>query len=432
MCDYFNELDIKDEDILKSLEPEEDLTDFIYYVVVSFFPQNEHLLEKKLKCIGEFTNCFKVQRKDEIVYVSFAEVIRVDSEWRMLLLKLLRGIADSFTIITKSKCNGTFDICRYKTIELQENWKDIKESFRDLIAGFENNLDSIDINELLDQYKTIYRKGSLVIRNIDSDVDIEDSLDYTYSIIDKFFNQLNKNIELPCPYDDIYRIMLYPNINPDIPILLRKDMPKFSDLWDKIENKEKDRYIPQGEVLGYYTRNDESWQVKKEDETVEVSCKGPHIVISPEKIIKETSGDRKSFDVLFTQVLVHEIAHAMMDKYRIVKNGEIFNTNIAEGHVNSLEAKAMEESLANMIALQIFSKYDNGNYATVRSFIENDQPTIYKFGARQFDISADWKKWKDSNKNMPTLKTWFDKCFNEGKIRDDLKYSLSDYDAVFI
>ena len=33
---------------------------------------------------------------------------------------------------------------------------------------------------------------------------------------------------------------------------------------------------------------------------------------------------------------------------------------------------------------------------------------------------------------MPTLKTWFDKCFNEGKIRDDLKYSLSDYDAVFI
>ena len=424
MCDFFKNIEITEDDIKENDNIENKPS---FYFVVSFFPQNKDLLERKMEEL--LKEQYDVQEKDGIVYVSCYLRAADEVDWLKFLHKLLRPLhAESFAIITKS--NGIFDICRYKTIELQNNFKGIRNSLHGMIDGF--NYEPIDINELLDQYKTIYRKGSLVIRNIDSDVDIEDSLDYTYSIIDKFFNQLNKNIELPCPYDDIYRIMLYPNINPDIPILLRKDMPKFSDLWDKIENKEKDRYIPQGEVLGYYTRNDESWQVKKEDETVEVSCKGPHIVISPEKIIKETSGDRKSVEVLFTQVLVHEIAHAMMDKYRIVKNGEIFNTNIAEGHVNSLEAKAMEESLANMIALQIFSKYDNGNYATVRSFIENDQPTIYKFGARQFDISADWKKWKDSNKNMPTLKTWFDKCFNEGKIRDDLKYSLSDYDAVFI
>ena len=419
MCDFFKDIEITEDDIKENDNIENKPS---FYFVVSFFPQNKDLLERKMEEL--LKEQYDVQEKDGIVYVSCYLRAADEVDWLKFLHKLLRPLhAESFAIITKS--NGIFDICRYKTIELQNNFKGIRNSLHEMIDGF--NYEPIDINELLDQYKTVYRKGSLVIRNIDSDVDIEDSLDYTYSIIDKFFNQLNKNIELPCPYDDIYRIMLYPNINPDIPTLLKKDMPKFSDLWDKIENKEKDRYIPQGEVLGYYTRNDESWQVKKEDETVEVSCKGPHIVISPEKIIKETSGDRKSFEVLFTQVLVHEIAHAMMDK-----NGDIFNTNIAEGHVNSLEAKAMEESLANMIALQIFSKYDNGNYATVRSFIENDQPTIYKFGARQFDISADWKKWKDSNKNMPTLKTWFDKCFNEGKIRDDLKYSLSDYDAVFI
>lgn len=411
MCDFFKDIEITEDDIKENDNIENKPS---FYFVVSFFPQNKDLLERKMEEL--LKEQYDVQEKDEIVYVSCNLRDADEVEWLIFLRKLLKPLhAESFAIITKS--DGNFDICCYKTIELHDNLKGIKNSLHKMIDGF--NYEPIDIKELLDQYKTIYRKGSLVIRNINSDVDINGYFGYTYNIIDKFFYQLNKDIDLPCPSDKIHRIMQYPNINPNIPILLKKEMPKYSDLWKNMENKDKDRYIPQGEVLGYYTREDEIFNVRD----IEVSCEGPHIVISPENIIKATSDGSISFEVLFTKVLIHEIAHAMMDKYRIVINGEIFSMNIAEGQPKSLEAKAMEESLANMIALKCFELCDKQNFDVVKNSIKC-QPTIYQFGIQQFNAGADWKAWRNCKKEVnPALRNWFTACFNDGEIREGLKYN---------
>ena len=78
--------------------------------------------------------------------------------------------------------------------------------------------------------------------------------------------------------------------------------------------------------------------------------------------------------------------------------------------LNSLFSRAMEESLANMITLQWFEKFDHSNYKKVKSFIET-QPEIYKFGINQFEAGVDWTKWRDSKKMHKLLKEWFDKCF---------------------
>ena len=172
---------------------------------------------------------------------------------------------------------------------------------------------------------SFYLCNNLLIRNLDVPIPLPiNVLDYASIITNKGINN-----NFPYPKDVIHHMMFFKGIKPNIPILLRKDMPEYKELWKDLDDSRKVYYIPQGTVLGYYTKYDE-----------ENFCKGPHIVLGPE-IIKKSSEEKSiSFEVLFTKVLIHELAHAMMD-----------NSN---NWPSSLEAKAMEESLANKITLNWF------------------------------------------------------------------------------
>ena len=176
------------------------------------------------------------------------------------------------------------------------------------------------------------------------------------------------------------------------------------------------QYIPNGEVLGYYSRDEHPL------------CMGPHIVLCPENIRQIAQAYHIPFKILMAKVLVHEIAHALMDRYRIIDGNEIQYTNPKENWSNTVEAKAMEESMANAITLFVFRKYANEDYKYVRHYIDNMQSAIYKFGLWQEQIYADWNKWRDSSKqNTKELKEWFNKCFDNGDIiitKEDYKQKL--------
>jgi len=175
-----------------------------------------------------------------------------------------------------------------------------------------------------------------------------------------------------------------------LPILLSFKDIQHTELWKSQDwGAEYEDYIPKTPVFGYYSSHDED------------GCKGPHIVLCPLNIKNAANEeDAVKLDIdellIYKIVLIHELAHAMMDKNHV--------------SLNSLFSRAMEESLANMITLQWFEKFDHSNYKKVKSFIET-QPEIYKFGINQFEAGVDWTKWRDSKKMHKLLKEWFDKCF---------------------
>ena len=161
-----------------------------------------------------------------------------------------------------------------------------------------------------------------------------------------------------------------------IPIFLKspEDMPNYKDIWSDVKDKDKDKYIPQGKVLGYYTR--------KENE-----INYPHIVLCPENI-EECSGEI-SVDNLYSLVLVHEMSHAILDRYYEYslyhKIYNDWNIEKVEYWPNSLYSKAMEESLANMMALIWIKNYDDlALFDQCLKFISNQQPAIYQFGIYQY------------------------------------------------
>ena len=179
-------------------------------------------------------------------------------------------------------------------------------------------------------------------------------------------------------------------------------MPKYEDLrninewyWGEDEddyNKKKqddyiNKYLPKNKdiPLAYYTRQNE------------MGCYGPHIVLCPSKIEETASYLNISPEIIYLAVLVNVFAHAMMDKKHVGKT------------MKSLFAYAMEESLANMVVLQWFEKYDNKHLKQVAKVISEHPSPIYKFGIKQYKAKVDWKKWGDSYKNMHfLLKEWFD------------------------
>lgn len=194
-----------------------------------------------------------------------------------------------------------------------------------------------------------------------------------------------------------FHLYHHPKNSFPLPILLKskEGMSEYVELWKKgigWEDEEYNKYLDDLKefnkfiVLGYYTREDED------------GCKGPHIVLCPENIEDAASDsnlkDKK--ELLYLIVLIHELAHAMMDKNHV--------------SLNSLFSNAMEESLANMITLQWFDALNRSNYHKVKSFVET-QPKIYKFGINQFQAGVDWTKWRDSKKMHKLLKEWFKNCF---------------------
>ena len=218
-----------------------------------------------------------------------------------------------------------------------------------------------------------------------------------------------------------YLLPCHPNDPLLIPIFLKKpeDMPTYEELWKEVKGADKEKYIPNTTVLGYYCQDD----------------KEPHIVLCPENI-ESCADNNTTIPVLYTIVLVHEYAHALLDKHFEFSLYHDYFANWDMDDVknlpNSLSAKAMEESLANMIVLKWLKSFDDCKFEQAKIFIENKQPAIYKFGIHQYEAGVDWKKWRESNKqSSQKLEKWFNHFFSNGEIKKPIFDTKDIYDSVF-
>lgn len=352
------------------------------------------------------------------VHIGFPEEFFAIKNYRRFihwLCELLQ--TDACTLITKSKGEQFYkDMLSNDYLKAHPDDKNvINEQFESLKN---DNHEELKIKEVIQGVK-FYLCESLLIRNIDVLKPLSiDVIEYASKITNK---GINGRLHFPYPEDVTHHMMFFKGMKPNLPILLKKDMPEYKERWgDDIDR----RYIPEGNVLGYYTRDD-------------IKFKGPHIVLGPEEIEKSAEEMGISFHILFSMVLVHELAHAFMDKFREVAERQLkydYDKNI-KATANwpcTLETKAMEESLANKITLDWFKKYAPKDAEQVRCYIDK-QPTIYRFGIYQDKIDADWKKWRESAKqNTTELIEWFNKCFSDGEIKIPLDdYSREDYDKAF-
>ena len=321
---------------------------------------------------------------------------------------------------TTKKKDGTFDVRYYKKKELTcDGLKKIQEPFNKFYEEIKDRTKNIEWGgsgpeeyffvknvggEKTFKFNPIYHCGGLMMYNFDSETKLnDDCLKYMSRFINKW---LPSDTVLPTPDDLLIKMFPCSGRKPDIPIILKKDVPDYETLWKGIDTKRKTMYVPKGSVLGYYTRDNEKG-----------ICNGPHIVLCPENIKSSSESYNIPFKVLITKTLVHEIGHALMDKYRIADSKGTFFMNTKKNWSDTLEAKAMEESLANAITLNAFRQHAPNDYKRVHHFIDEMQSSIYKFGLWQEKINADWTKWRNhSKKNTKKLQKWFNKCFNAGHI----------------
>lgn len=142
----------------------------------------------------------------------------------------------------------------------------------------------------------------------------------------------------------------------------------------------------------------------------------PVIFICPKRIeeainsLKYKPGlENISTTVLFAKVLVHELAHAIMDQTNKL-DGRGFLVKYGQQQKKSEADLFMEESLANMITLQYFAavkdKIDNDDYAIVKE-IMNHQPNAYRFGIAQYEqIHTNWTLWRNNKSNIKFWVEW--------------------------
>ena len=450
MTDFLDEIstDLLDEISTDFLDEFEKETIFaVSFCLIPSFNQTLKELKKKIEYIGKslvsmnasslYLSCNgniinEDDEKKEILHKNRATIVCIGwpqgiiDESPRNIRKLLYTIINKFgcgecSVITKT--DETIDVCVYREDELsREEWNQIRKIGKPFKKYWEelkdkkqsNKLQEIDIENDILQFRTVYRCGGLMMRNVDSDVEIDDEcLEYVTLLIDVW---LSSDSSMPLSKDNAFRLLAYSGKKPDLPILLKKKLPEYSSFWKEIDDERRNQYIPNGEVLGYYSRDEHPL------------CMGPHIVLCPENIRQIAQAYHIPFKILMAKVLVHEIAHALMDRYRIIDGNGIQYTNPKENWSNTVEAKAMEESMANAITLFVFRKYANEDYKYVRHYIDNMQSAIYKFGLWQEQIYADWNKWRNSSKqNTKELKEWFNKCFDNGDIiitKEDYKQKL--------
>ena len=448
MTDLLDELEKRDVDPKRGvLDNYKEETIFaVSFCLIPSFNQTLKVLKEKIEYIGEslvfmkpsslYLSCNgniinEDDAKKEILHKNRATIVCIGwpqgiiDESPIYIRKLLYTITNQFgcgecSVITKT--DETIDVRVYREDELsREEWNQIqiRKPFKKYLEELKdkkqsNKLQKIDIEKDILQFRTVYRCGGLMMRNVDSDVEIDDEcLEYVTLLIDVW---LSSDSSMPLSEDNAFRLLAYSGKKPDLPILLKKKLPEYSSFWKEIDDERRNQYIPNGEVLGYYSRDEHPL------------CMGPHIVLCPENIRQIAQAYHIPFKILMAKVLVHEIAHALMDRYRIIDGNEIQYTNPKENWSNTVEAKAMEESMANAITLFVFRKYANEDYKYVRHYIDNMQSAIYKFGLWQEQIYADWNKWRNSSKqNTKELKEWFNKCFDNGDIiitKEDYKQKL--------
>ena len=428
--DFIDNID--DDDIINSREDTSEESDISTKIVFSCITQLEENLIKRslpifLKTLGPTNKCkfeyeyirSAYETRYAFFYIGFPEEFFTIKNYRIFIKDLCELLqTDACTLFTKSK-GELLGKQFYKEMLSNDYLKahpDDKNAINEQFESLKNDIHvKFNIKEGI-QGLSFNLCNSLLIRNIDVRIPLPiEVVDYASDITNK---GINSGLFIPYPEDVIHHMMFFKDIEPNIPILLKKDMPDYKELWgDAIDG----RYIPEGKALGFYKRDD-------------VIFKGPHIVLGPEEIEKSAKEKDIPFHVLFSKVLVHELAHALMDKYREGSGEQLQYTDKTANWPFSLEARAMEESLANKITLDWFRKYapDPEDFKKVKEYIEK-QPAIYKFGIYQDKIDANWKKWRESTKqSTSTLKLieWFNMCFAEGNIKEPIEYTKEIYDKA--
>jgi len=403
MGDFFDNLEF---DNLEDWEDKNDAWECSSPVLISGWTSSQNNICSLVHAQGIQNECLHVEPNPDkkksdcffLLAVNLKEKIHDDFLLLRLLYKLLYEVAKYL--------NVALVYCENDEIRVYKKWHLDIETIRflkpELCVSSEHFKAEIQNDEILVTngfISKVRRAHELHINNI-----TEIPAQVKNSLVDScFFEHALRN-------DDIYFILTQrPGEKIHLPIFIRNEKITYSDLWSSIRNK-RDEFVPSNPVLGYFATKEERFDGQE--------CRGPHIVLCSDNINKFAEEIGISIDLLYKIVIVHELAHAMMSKNR---------TN----PFSDFEAQAMEESLANEITLEFFYKHDNANFIKVHEFIEFHQPAIYQFGIRQFNVGANWTKWRDSDKNMPTLKDWFDKCFSEGKIRDNLNYTIEDFNRVF-
>lgn len=134
------------------------------------------------------------------------------------------------------------------------------------------------------------------------------------------------------------------------------------------------------------------------------------IILCPERISNAPAESQKQHRhitsrELYVVVLVHALAHVLMDPTKTESNK--FQPLIRTVNGFSEREVLMEESLVNMLTLRYFDKLRKPEvvrYGEVREFIEL-QSLPYNFGLYQHDIlKPDWRLWREAKRNTKFIK----------------------------
>lgn len=173
---------------------------------------------------------------------------------------------------------------------------------------------------------------------------------------------------------------------------LIRNIPIFLISQNEDEETKWDFDNPPTEYLGYYT-------IKKFQEEGEF----PAIFIDPGRIYKFR--EKTEYQPLLAAVIVHEFAHAIMDR---ADNGK-FPAFYEKGNTYSTSdfIKWVEEAFANWFVLKYFHAYGNGDYFNkIVNFIKG-QPEGYKQGIDFFKMELKpscWKEWCEEKKKFKEMK----------------------------
>lgn len=132
------------------------------------------------------------------------------------------------------------------------------------------------------------------------------------------------------------------------------------------------------------------------------------IILCSERIINAPAELQKQHrhitsSELYVVVLVHALAHALMDPTKTESNK--YQPLIRTVNGFSEREVLMEESLANMLTLRYFEKLGKPEVVKkVREFIEL-QSLPYNFGLYQHDIlKPDWRLWREAKRDTTFIK----------------------------
>jgi hypothetical protein len=181
---------------------------------------------------------------------------------------------------------------------------------------------------------------------------------------------------------------------------------------------------------------------------------GEEIKICPQRLrfVAENSDLGLSIQELFVIVYLHELAHAILDSKYGIKVEDEYNTwrynriliEPYKGMDNKefdIESFTMEESLANMIMLKYLAYYSEKCpeeyqlFEKAKQFVSK-QISEYSFGILQYEADVEWRKWREykayNEKTDIHLKKWYNSCFDNSRIKEDLRYTKDMYETVFL